>query len=238
MNIQSEVIGREKHISVMGLLDSQEDRQYLVNLLHEHDGVSEIHVTFFEAPTLPANIVEVLKFHIETCPDVICKIFVFHKHLSSYLNRLGIHNTLVFKKSLVQQAAQRIKAVAIGGSAESLDKILTIVAALPLADISVFIVQHFPKDAHNILDTLVQDRTLYRAVIARHRMKVEENVIYIAPSNFHMKVKNGYIILTQEDPVNYSRPSIDVLFESVAEEYKGSLLAILLCGYGNDGSFL
>ena len=103
MNIQSEIIGREKHISVMGLLDSQEDRQALVNLLHECDGVSEVHVTFFEAPTLPVDIVEALKFHIESYPDVTCKIFVFHKHLSSYLNRLRIHNTFVFKKSLIQQ---------------------------------------------------------------------------------------------------------------------------------------
>jgi len=48
MNIQSEVIGKEKHISVMGLLDPQEDRQHFVNLLHDHvlsevEG-SEIHV--------------------------------------------------------------------------------------------------------------------------------------------------------------------------------------------------
>jgi chemotaxis protein methyltransferase CheR len=236
MNIRSEIIGREKHISVMGLLDSQEDRQYLVNLLHDYDGVSEIHVTFFEAPTLTADIIDALKFHIESYPDVTCKIFVFHKHLSSYLNRLGLHNTLVFEKSLIQQPLQKIKAIAIGGSAESLDKILTIVASLPLADVSIFIVQHFPKDAQNILDTLVQDRTRYRAVIATHRMKVEENVIYIAPSNFHMKVTNGYILLTQEDPVNYSRPSIDILFESLSEEYTNSLLVILLCGYGSDGS--
>ena len=111
-----------------------------------------------------------------------------------------------------------------------------IVKSLPFADISVFIVQHFPKDAQNILDTLLLDKTQYRTSIPLDGMKVEENVIYIAPSDFHIKVEQGIIRLTKEDLVNYSRPSIDVLFESLSREYQHTLLAILLCGYGSDGS--
>jgi chemotaxis protein methyltransferase CheR len=238
MNVRAEIIGKEKHISVMGLLEAKEDRQSLIELLQERNGSAEIHVTFFETKTLPAEIIEILKSRQETASTIPVKVFVFHRQLASYLNRLGVQNTLVFGKSLVQQPQQQpIKAVAIGGSAESLDKIFAIVSALPVADVSIFIVQHFPKDAQNILDTLLQDKTQYKAVLAEHRMKIEENVIYVAPSNFHIKVQNGYILLTQEEPLNYARPSIDVLFESASDEYKGALMAILLCGYGSDGSF-
>ena len=249
MNIRAEMIGKEKHISVMGVLDTPEDRQELVELLHtpvlskadlskakSYGGIAEVHVTFFEASVLAAEIIEALKFHLDAYPEVPLKIFVLHRHLSSYLSRLGIHNTLVSGKSLAQPAPPPIKALALGGSAESLDKIFTIVAGLPLADIPVFIVQHFPKDAKNILDALLQDKTPYRTIIPTQRMKIEENVIYIAPANFHLKIADGYLLLTQEEPVNYSRPSIDVLFESAAAEYKSGLLAVLLCGYGSDGS--
>ena len=127
-NIQSEIIGKEKHISVMGMLDSKEDRQRLVNLLHTpilsnvdeggkgknnaQNDISEVHITFFETPTLTADVIEALKFHMVEYSHIPLRAFVFHKHLSSYLSRLGIHNKLVFGKSLVQQPHQQIKAVA------------------------------------------------------------------------------------------------------------------------------
>ncbi|MBD3308649.1 hypothetical protein GF339_19725, partial [candidate division KSB3 bacterium] len=165
------------------------------------------------------------------------KIFVLHRHLAFYLSRLDIQNKLVFEKSLTPHTpTQRIKAIAIGGSAESLDKIFTIIQNLALADVSVFIVQHFPRDARNILDTLLQDKTPYRTMIPEDQTPIEPNVIYIAPSDFHMRITPGYITLTQDTLVNYSRPSIDVLFETASNTYKEALLAILLCGYGNDGS--
>lgn len=236
MNIQSEIINKEKHISIMGLLDTQEEQRLLLDTLRDRKEISEIHITFFETKILPAAIIESLKFHIEHYPDVPLKLFVLHRHLSLYLSRLGIHNKLVFEKSLTPQSSQRIKALAIGGSAESLDKIFAIVKSLSVADISVFIVQHFPRDARNILDTLLQDKTQYRTTIPEDRTRIEENVIYIAPSDFQMKVENGYIHLTKDDPANYSRPSIDVLFESLSQEYTSSLLVVLLCGYGSDGS--
>lgn len=245
MNIQSKIIGHENHISVMGRLETSDEQQQLIHLLRSSISapttgsapeVSELHITFFETKTLPASILEALQAAYAAQHRPAIKIFVLHRQLSLYLSRLGIQNTLVFGKSLVEQANQRIQAVAVGGSAESLDKIFTIIASLPLVDISVFIVQHFPKDARNILDTLLQDKTPYKAITPQYRMKIEKNTIYVAPSDFHLKILGGDIVLTQEDLVNYSRPSIDVLFESASYEYKESLLAILLCGYGSDGS--
>ena len=236
INIQAETIHGQKHISIMGLLDSQDEQQYFLDILQERQGIGEIHITFFETKTLPASIIEALKNHVAQSPQIPLKLFVLHRHLSFYLSRLGITNKLVFEKTLTPPTARRIRALAIGGSAESLDKIFTIVKSLALADISVFIVQHFPRDARNVLDLLLLDKTSYRALIPADGVKIEENVIYIAPSDCHLLVEQGVIRLTQSEPVNFARPSIDVLFTSLAQEYKSALLAVLLCGYGNDGS--
>ena len=243
-HIQLERIGREYHVSVMGGLNAEDEREALIAVLQSpgrrddasFDSISEIHITFFEAETLTADIIEALKSYDNACAGIPVKIFVFHKHLSSYLNRLGIHNKLIFGKSLVQQSHVPIKALAIGGSAESLDKIFTLLSSLPLSNITIFIVQHFPKDARNILDHLLQDRTRYTAMIPADGQQIEERAIYIAPSDYHMLVEGGRIRLTQSQPVNYARPSIDVLFQSAAREYGEHLVAVLLCGYGSDGS--
>ena len=234
--IQSELIKNQKHISVMGGLDAQEDQRQFLAHLRDRGGVAEMHVTFFDTRTLPGGVIESLKFHLDQYPGIPLKVFVLHRHLAMYLSRLGIPNKFVFEKTLVPTSNRRVKALAIGGSAESLDKIFAIVKCLALADISVFIVQHFPKDARNILDTLLQDRTPYKTCLPEDGAPVEPNVMYIAPSDAHMKVEHGVIRLTKEPPVNFSRPSIDVMFESLAYEYQSGLLAVLLCGYGSDGS--
>ncbi len=243
-SIQAEHIGREYHISIMGGLNTKDEREELMALLQSpigeaepsFDSISGTHITFFEAETLTVDVIEALKTYGDACVGIPVKIFVFHKHLSSYLNRLGIHNKLIFGKSLVQQSHVPIKALAIGGSAESLDKIFTLLSSLPLSNITIFIVQHFPKDARNILDHLLQDRTRYTATIPHDGQHIEEHAIYIAPSDYHMLVERGRIRLTQSEPVNYARPSIDIFFQSAAREYGEHLVAVLLCGYGSDGS--
>jgi len=234
--IRSESIKGQKHISVMGSVETQEEQREFLALLRERAGASEMHVTFFDAKTLPAGIIEALRHHLAHITETPLKVFTLHRYLSSYLSRLSIPNKLVFEKTLVAASSKRIKAVGIGGSAESLDKIFAIVKSLALADISVFIVQHFPRDARNILDTLLQDKTPYRTCLPTDGTPVEQDVMYIAPSDVHMIVEQGVIRLTKDPLVNYSRPSIDVLFESLGREYRSGLLAILLCGYGSDGS--
>ena len=235
-SIQTETIETQRHISVTGGLGSEEEQRRFLKALREQNGVTEIHITFFETKTLPALILEALKLQRKLAPQIPLNIFVLHRHLSHYLNRLGIQNKLVFEKSLTHSTERTFQAIAIGGSAESLDKIFTIVKNLTLTGISIFIVQHFPRDARNILDTLLQDKTQYKPIIPENNTKVEPYTIYIAPPDFHMVVEQGHIRLRQDPPVNYSRPSIDVLFESLSREYRNGLLAILLCGYGSDGS--
>ena len=73
---------------------------------------------------------------------------------------------------------------------------------------------------------MVEDKTL-----------LEPGYIYIAPPDYHLLFeKNKYLALDISEKVNHSRPSIDVSFESAAEVYKSSLIAILLSGSNSDGT--
>jgi len=64
---------------------------------------------------------------------------------------------------------------------------------------------------------------------------VQSGTIYVAPPGHHMKVAHGLVYLTRDRAVQFARPSIDVLFASLANEYGPRLLAVLLCGFGQDG---
>jgi two-component system, chemotaxis family, protein-glutamate methylesterase/glutaminase len=60
--------------------------------------------------------------------------------------------------------------------------------------------------------------------------------IYIAPADYHLLVEPGEFRLSTEGPVNYARPSIDVLFESAADAYGCRAVGIILTGANSDGA--
>ncbi len=164
------------------------------------------------------------------------KITTTHRSLSVYLSRMGIKNVYIDNIRDTKKTKPLPKAVAIGGSAGSIERIIPIVESLPYIDISVFVVVHVLAQEKSNLSKILQRVTDYKVFEAKHGMKVEKNSIYVAVPNNHLVVADGFIYLESQTKVNYSRPSIDVTFKSLAYEYKESLLAILLCGYGSDGS--
>ena len=132
---------------------------------------------------------------------------------------------------------KEISYIAIGGSAGSLDKMINIIKNLPSSNISIFIVLHRGETKESILPIILQNvTTKYKVCDACSNQKVMPKTIYTAPANKHMIVKDSHIVLTNTPKIHFSRPSISVLFDSLAYEYKNNLLSILLCGYGNDGS--
>ncbi|HKY05712.1 MAG TPA: chemotaxis protein CheB, partial [Blastocatellia bacterium] len=60
--------------------------------------------------------------------------------------------------------------------------------------------------------------------------------IYMAPANYHLLVEEGHFALSTEGPVQFARPSIDVLFESAADTYRNRVVAVLLSGSNSDGA--
>jgi two-component system chemotaxis response regulator CheB len=73
-------------------------------------------------------------------------------------------------------------------------------------------------------------------VDAEDKEPVKEGRVYLAPPDYHLLVDDGVLTLSLEAPVAYSRPSVDVLFESAADSYGPGLTAVVLTGSNSDGS--
>ncbi len=102
---------------------------------------------------------------------------------------------------------------------------------------TVIIIMHRKKNFFSEIEKLFSEnsRMLLREVTDKEI--IEHNAIYIAPPNYHTLIENdGLFGLDVSDAVWYSKPSIDVTFESAAEVYKHNCTAILLSGANQDGA--
>ena len=128
--------------------------------------------------------------------------------------------------------------VAMGTSAGGLKALSTILSGLyPALPVSILIVQHFnPKYKSVMVDILQQRCKMKTFKVAEHDETIQPSVVYIAPPGKHMLVRDRKIVLTCIETIHFCRPSIDILFESVAAEFGDRAIAIILTGMGNDGS--
>lgn len=130
------------------------------------------------------------------------------------------------------------EAIVVGVSAGGLEALSAI---LPILDkdfpVPVLIVQHQSHDSDDFLAKHFGRLCRLPVKEAEDKMPVEPGVIYFAPANYHLLVEPDKIIsLSVGAPVNYSRPSVDVLFESAADSYAGQLIGIILTGANSDGT--
>ena len=94
-----------------------------------------------------------------------------------------------------------------------------------------------PPDRVNALVTLFQDRCQVGVKEAEDKEPVQPGVVYFAPSDYHLLVEaDGRLSLSSDEPVNHSRPSIDVLLESAADAYGPALAGVVLTGANDDGA--
>lgn len=137
-------------------------------------------------------------------------------------------------------AKDQIKLVAIGGSAGSLDAIFRILPLLkPSASFAVIIILHRKPGAsgEELLVELLRARTDWVVQEAEEKEVLMPGHIYVAPPDYHLLIETDHTLsLDVSEKVNYSRPSIDVTFESAAEVFGPHLLAILLSGANADGT--
>jgi two-component system chemotaxis response regulator CheB len=126
----------------------------------------------------------------------------------------------------------------LGGSAGSFKILFRLVKSLPVnLNKTVIIVIHRKKNFFSEIEKLFGDnsRMLLREISDKE--PIVNNTIYIAPANYHSLVENeGFFSLDVSEAVWYSKPSIDVTFESVADVYKDKVTAILLSGANQDGA--
>jgi two-component system, chemotaxis family, protein-glutamate methylesterase/glutaminase len=138
----------------------------------------------------------------------------------------------------VDPRTRRIDGIVIGTSAGGVEALAVLLPALrPATDVAVFIVLHLPRDRPSLLVEIFQPKCAMRVLEAQDKEPVEPGTIYFAPPDYHLLVDRGpQLMLSADDPVNFSRPSIDVLFESAADVFGERLLGIILTGANDDGA--
>ncbi|MDE1181696.1 chemotaxis protein CheB [Paraburkholderia sp.] len=134
--------------------------------------------------------------------------------------------------------ARAFDAVVIGGSAGGVEVLNELIAALPAQFApAVVIVTHMPPDSPSYLVQTFGYRSALPVVEPDAGERIEGGRVHVAPPGYHMLVESDRTVaLSIEAAVRFSRPSIDVLFESAAWVYRERLLAILLSGANDDGA--
>jgi two-component system, chemotaxis family, protein-glutamate methylesterase/glutaminase len=130
------------------------------------------------------------------------------------------------------------EAVVIGASAGALEALSVILPALPAGfRLPLIVVVHVPPDKRSMLAELFQAKCRIPVREAEDKEPINPGTVYFAPSDYHLLVETGKSLsLSSDEPVLFSRPSIDVLFESAADAYGSALIAIILTGANQDGA--
>jgi two-component system chemotaxis response regulator CheB len=130
------------------------------------------------------------------------------------------------------------EAVVIGASAGALEALSVLLPALPAAfNLPVIVVVHVPPDRRSMLAELLQQRCRILVREAEDKEAISRGTAYLAPPDYHLLVElDKSFALSSDEPVHFSRPSIDVLFESAADAYGSALIAIVLTGANADGA--
>jgi two-component system chemotaxis response regulator CheB len=135
-------------------------------------------------------------------------------------------------------AAGDIDAVVIGASAGGVDAVGALLSGLPAPYVpALIVVLHIPAERPSLLAELFQARCRLPVHEALDKERVEPGTVYVAPPGYHLLVeRDRSLALSLDPPVAFSRPSIDVLFESAAAAYGPRLLGIVLSGSNDDGA--
>ncbi len=158
------------------------------------------------------------------------------KKLSAGKNYLLKPNKPFSKKKL--KIERKYKAIVLGASAGGLHALSFLLKQLPPGyPIPLLIVQHRSKDQRDLFEEVLQNKCKIKIKQADEKEMIQEGCVYTAPPDYHLLVENDRTFsLSADDLVLYSRPSIDVLFESAAVVYRDKLIGIILTGANSDGA--
>ncbi len=131
-----------------------------------------------------------------------------------------------------------INVLVIGGSAGALEVILQFLPRVRVdITFALVIVLHRSAGTDSSLDQLLALRSLLPVKEIEDKMRMKAGTVYLVPADYHVLFEKGYFFsLDASEKINYSRPSIDVVFESAAECCGSSCAGLLLSGANADGS--
>lgn len=138
----------------------------------------------------------------------------------------------------VPDLGTRIRAVVVGASAGGIEALGVLLPALPRdCCAAVLIVVHLLRERPSMLAEIFSPLCALPVTEAQDKEPVRAGRVYCAPPDYHLLVdRDERLALSVDEPVHYSRPSIDVLFESAADIYGAALLGIILSGANEDGT--
>jgi two-component system chemotaxis response regulator CheB len=106
--------------------------------------------------------------------------------------------------------------------------------------VPIAIAQHRHKKSNETLPAYFRRQTDLKVVDAEDKQWIQPGHVYLAPADYHLLIERngarGELSLSVDEAVRFSRPSIDVLFESAADAYKDRVVAVVLTGANDDGS--
>ncbi len=135
-------------------------------------------------------------------------------------------------------AKRKIEALVIGASAGGIDALLRILPGLPeKPPYPVVVVLHLPDDRDSRLAEVFQQRLPMPVLQAQDKAPLCAGTLYFAPPGYHLSIESERCFsLSQEEPVHFSRPAIDILMSSAADAYGAALCGMLLTGASMDGA--
>jgi two-component system chemotaxis response regulator CheB len=126
----------------------------------------------------------------------------------------------------------------IGASAGAVEALSIILPGVPQASrIPIVVVVHLPPNRSSLLPELFAPRCAARVREPEDKQPITAGTIWFAPSNYHLLIEQDRrFSLSVDEPVRFSRPSIDVLFESAADAYGSAVCCVVLTGANDDGA--
>jgi len=127
--------------------------------------------------------------------------------------------------------------IVMGASLGGFDAVRLLLGALPQDfSVPIVLVQHRMSDPDGRLVELLGAQSRLPVSEPEDKDPILPGRVYLAPSDYHLLVERGFFVLSTDEPVCHARPSIDVLFESAADSYGATVIAIVLTGSNRDGA--
>ncbi|MDH5691879.1 MAG: chemotaxis response regulator protein-glutamate methylesterase [Gammaproteobacteria bacterium] len=149
-------------------------------------------------------------------------------------------DAIISKKAAKVNYKTTDKVVAIGASTGGTEAIREVLARLPADFPGTVITQHIPEQFSGPFAERMNRSCAMQVYEATDGMQILPGHVYIAPGHSHLMVRRDgarYICeLNDGPPVNRHKPSVDVLFRSVAQNVGKNAIGVILTGMGNDGA--
>jgi two-component system, chemotaxis family, protein-glutamate methylesterase/glutaminase len=139
---------------------------------------------------------------------------------------------------VLSEAVRKYELIVIGCSMGGMAALEAIFSVLPESfGVPIIVAQHRYRTSGEALPAFLRRHSSLEVVDATDKQWVKPGNVYLAPANYHLLVdRGGELSLSVDDVVSYSRPSIDVLFESAANAYTSATVGVVLTGANADGA--